>query len=284
MNTHIVDITLDNAQELIIDESAKRIVLVDFWADWCEPCKSLMPVLEKLSEEFGGDFLLAKINADDQQMLASQFGVRSLPTVMVVKDGQPIDGFAGLKSEQEVRDLLSKYLPKSWDKQHGLAKEHIEREEYELAYSLLRDASQASEQQVNIVLALAETSIKLKKFDEAETLLSGVKLVDQDSHYQQICAELTLAKEAKKAPELEALEELFSESPDNKEIALQLAVQYSQHGYHKEALVLLFDIVKSDLQFQSGEAKKTYLDILAVLGKGDPTAVEYQRKLYTLLY
>lgn len=86
-----------------IDESFNRPVVVDFWADWCGPCKNLMPVLEKLANEYAGAFLLAKVNADDQQMISSQFGVRSLPTVMIMQNGQPIDGFNGALPEVQVR-------------------------------------------------------------------------------------------------------------------------------------------------------------------------------------
>ncbi len=108
---NIVDINLENAKQLLVDESFTRPVLIDFWADWCAPCKSLMPILEKLANEYAGAFLLAKVNADEMGMISSQFGVRSLPTVILMKDGQPIDGFAGALPEKEVRELLEKYLP-----------------------------------------------------------------------------------------------------------------------------------------------------------------------------
>ena len=110
-SAHIVDIDESNAQQLLIEESMNRPVVVDFWADWCEPCKQLMPILEKLATEYQGTFLLAKVNADEQQMLAQQLGVRSLPTVMVIKDGQPIDGFSGAQPESAVREMLDKHLP-----------------------------------------------------------------------------------------------------------------------------------------------------------------------------
>ena len=83
---HIVEIDESNAQQLLIEESMTRPIVVDFWADWCEPCKQLMPILEKLADEYQGAFLLAKVNADEQQMLAQQLGVRSLPTVMKFLD------------------------------------------------------------------------------------------------------------------------------------------------------------------------------------------------------
>ena len=107
-SAHIVEIDESNAQQLLIDESMTRPVVVDFWADWCGPCKQLMPILEKLADEYQGAFLLAKVNADEQQMLAQQLGVRSLPTVMVIKEGQPIDGFSGAQPESAVREMLEK--------------------------------------------------------------------------------------------------------------------------------------------------------------------------------
>ena len=110
-SAHIVEIDESNAQQLLIDESMTRPVVVDFWADWCGPCKQLMPILEKLADEYQGAFLLAKVNADEQQMLAQQLGVRSLPTVMVIKEGQPIDGFSGAQPESAVREMLDKHLP-----------------------------------------------------------------------------------------------------------------------------------------------------------------------------
>lgn len=115
MSDYIVNIDETNAAALLIDESNRRPVVVDFWADWCEPCKVLMPLLEKLAHEYQGAFLLAKVNADEQQGITQQFGVRSLPTVMVIQNGQPVDGFAGAQPETAVRELLGKYLPKPWD-------------------------------------------------------------------------------------------------------------------------------------------------------------------------
>lgn len=284
MNEHMVEITAENAQALLIEESFKRPVVIDFWADWCAPCKALMPVLEKLATEYAGQFLLAKVNADEQQMISSQFGIRSLPTVMVMKDGQPVDGFAGAQPERAIRELLDKYLPKPWDLQLQQARQLIEQEKHNEALGLLKSAYTDSGERADIACELASVLVHVRRYSDAEEVIKKIKMVDQDEAYQQVKAQLELAQEAKKAPELDALEKQFAADPDNRELAFQLAVQYGQHQYYKEALELLYPLLQKEINFNEGEAKKIFMDILAVLGKGDPLAAEYQRKLYTLLY
>ena len=106
------DVTVDlvGGGRFRLSEQRGKVVVLDFWASWCEPCKVLMPLLEKIANEYRGAFLLAKVNADEQQMIAQQFGVRSLPTVMVIQNGRPVDGFVGAKPEAQLRQLLEKYL------------------------------------------------------------------------------------------------------------------------------------------------------------------------------
>ncbi len=284
MQTYKVDITEANAKAQLIDESFNRPVMVDFWADWCGPCKSLMPVLEKLAEEYAGDFLLAKVNADEQGMIAAQFGVRSLPTVMIIKDGRPIDGFVGAQPETEVRNLLDKHLPKPWDKQLDDAARLREEGDNAGALVLLKDAYATSNQRADIACALAETYIVLNRTAEAEAILAKVRLADQGPAFEQVKAMLELAQNAEKAPEVHALEQQLQAEPDNQEVKFQLAVQYSQHEYHRDALELLYQLLQKNLNARDGEVRKVFTDVLAVLGKKDPLAVEFQRKLYSLLY
>ncbi|WP_369799013.1 thioredoxin [Cellvibrio sp. pealriver] len=280
----VVDITLDNAQQYLIDESFQRPVVIDFWAEWCGPCKNLMPILEKLATEYAGAFLLAKVNADDQQMISSQFGVRSLPTVMIMQNGQPVDGFTGALPEVQVREVLAKYLPKPWEAPLQQAQELMAIAQFAEALPLLRNAYDASKQLPSIALLIAQCHIELNRFDEAETLLSNIKMADQDARYEQLIAQIMLKKQAAKTPELAALEAAYAEAPHDLSVRYQLALQYHQESQYRPALEHLLEVLRKDRNFAEGEARKTFTSIIAALGKADLLAIEYQRKLFTLLY
>lgn len=284
MNDCIVNIDESNAAQLLIEESHKRPVVVDFWADWCEPCKVLMPLLEKIATEYQGAFLLAKVNADEQGAIVQQFGVRSLPTVMVIQDGQPVDGFAGAQSEVQVRELLAKYLPKPWDGLLQLAQEALAEGDFPRALTPLRQAWEDSGRLYEITVALIHALIESLRLDEAQTLLDGVRMADQDAAYEQLRAQLEIKREAAKSPEIEALEAQLAANPDDLDVRHQLAVQFTNAGQFKDAMEHLITILRQDREHGDGATRKALLDTIASLGKGDPLAAQYQRKLYSLLY
>jgi len=280
----IVNIDESNAARLLIEESHNRPVVVDFWAHWCEPCKVLMPLLEKIANEYQGAFLLAKVNADEQQMIAQQFGVRSLPTVMVIQNGQPVDGFSGAQPEAQVREMLEKYLPKPWDGLLQLAQEAIEQENFAQALTPLRQAWEESGKLYEITVVYVHALIECLRLDEAEAILNDIRMADQDTTYEQLCAQLEIKLEAAKSPEIEALERQLVANPDDLDVQYQLAVQYTDAGQFKNAMENFVAILCRDLEHGDGATKKLLLDTIASLGKGDPLAALYQRRLYSLLH
>ncbi len=284
MTDYIVNIDASNAAALLIEESHKRPVVADFWSDRSAPCKVLTPLLEKIATEYQGAFLLAKVNADQQPGIAQQLGVRNLPTVMVIQGGQPVDGFAGAQSETFVRKMLEKYLPKPWDAllQQGLAA--MELGDFNGALAPLRQAWVESRQQHDITLAYTHALIESLRLDEAATVLDGVRMADRDAGYEQLRAQLQIKREAAKSPEIEALEQQLSARPDDLDVRYQLGVQYTNNKQFREAMEHLIAILRKDLGHGDGNTKRMLLDTIASLGKGDPLAVEYQRKLYSLLY
>ena len=281
---NVIEIDQNNAQQYLIDESFNRPVVVDFWADWCAPCKQLMPLLEKLADEYAGAFLLAKINADEQQGISQQLGVRSLPTVMVFKDGQPVDGFAGAQPETAVREMLQKHLPSPWDGKIAEATELLDQGDTAGALALLRAAWEESSKLLDITLAYAGALLEANRLDEAEEVLSEVRLVDRDALHEQLMAQIELKREAGKSPEIEALEAELANDDSNHGVRVKLAVQLTTGAHYRDALEHLLVVLRADRDWNSGEAKRLYLDTIASIGKGDPLAAEYQRKLFSLLY
>lgn len=279
---NIVEINLENFQQVILEGSQQKLVMVDFWADWCEPCKDLMPILEKLASEYSEHLLLAKVNCDEQQQIAMQFGVRSLPTVMLVKDGQPIDGFAGAQPEGEIRKLLEKHLPKPEDALLQQAQQLVVAGDYQSAFAPAKQAFELDESRIDSRFLLADIYIELSKVSQAKDLLEVVGLADQDNTYQALMGKIELAEQAADSPEIQALQAQLQQKPDDLELKVQLGVQLQQAGRVEEALELLLSVLKKDMAF--GDARKLYLDTINALPDGDPLASQYRRKIYSLMY
>lgn len=282
---NVVDVTAENFQQVMFEESKQRLVLLDFWADWCAPCKALGPILERLAEQYGGQFLLAKINADEQQAITAQFGVRSLPTVAFVKDGQPIDAFQGLEPEAAIRERLDKHLPAVWQKNVDEAQRLMSEGQFDQALPLLLEAYALSENDISVGFVMADCYLHLKRVKEAQALLTNATIEYQvDPYYKELMARLELIQEAAETPAIQELQNRLNEHPEDLSVHYELAIQYNQAQRNGEALELLLAVLQKDRNFHDGMAKKAFLDILSGLPKGDPMAVRFQRKLFTLLY
>ncbi|MDF3125008.1 tetratricopeptide repeat protein [Rheinheimera sp. 1928-s] len=281
MSANIKPVTIENVRELL-ELSFAQPVLFYFYSERSPACLNLGPVLQRIAQNYPDALTLAVVDCDQEQQLAAHFGVRSVPTVLFIKEGQPVDGFAGEEPEQAILQRLSAFLPKPQDMLLQQAMPLLEQQNWTEAYPLLKEANELASDRVDIRLQLALVQVELGQLDAAEKALATVLMADQDALYQSVKARLELAQQAADSPEVKALEQALVTDPDNKELQQQLAVQYHQVQRSAEALALLFEILKQDLNF--GEAKKLYLDILATLPKGEPLASSYRRKLYSLLY
>lgn len=281
MQQPIVDVSINNARE-VLDASMQKLVLFQFWSARSEGCSQLNPVLEKIVRQYPNQLLLAKVDCDREPDLAMQFGVQSLPTVMMIKQGRPVDGFAGVESEQAILAKLAEYLPKPEDDLLAKAESLLAAHDYAGAYPLLKEAMVLAPQRSDIKVWLADAAVSLGQLPQAEALLAEIKLADQDMLFKTVQAKLQLAKDAADTPEIQALEAALAQDSSDNQLKEQLAIQYQAVQRSEEALALLLTILQQDLNF--GSAKKLYLDILAALPKGDSVASQYRRKLYSLLY
>jgi len=282
VTSNIVAITPENFQQVILEDSKSKLILVDFWAEQVPESVELRDKLSTRVAPFAEHIVLATVDCQTQQQIAMQFGVQGLPTAVIVKDGQPIDGVSGPQTDESIEEFLNKHLPKAEDTLLEQAKNHLAEQRINDAYSDAMKAHQLDSERADIKLLLADVSIQLGKIAEAESLLATIKMVDQDSEYQAVMAKLELAAQAADSPEIKALEEKLLADADNIELQHQLAAQYSQVNRHEDALNLLFRLVQKD--GSDTVSKDLLLDVMKALPDGDPLASKFRRKLYTLMY
>ncbi|MDE8742195.1 co-chaperone YbbN [Pectobacterium polaris] len=279
----IVDVNESNLHQ-VLEHSMTLPVLFYFWSGRSQHCLELEPVLDKLAQEYAGQFVLAKVDCDTEQRVAAQFGLRSIPTVYLVKDGQPQDGFQGPQPEEAIRELLKRALPKEEELKVAQAQQLIQEDKLPEAMQLLKDAWQLSQQRSDIGLMLAEVQIQINRSEDAEAVLATIPLQDRDTRYHSLVAQIELLKQAADTPEIQHLQQQLDVDPQNAELAVQLALQLHQVGRNEEALELLMGFLKNDLTVANGSARKTLMDIMAALGTSDALAARYRRQLYSLLY
>ena len=265
---NIVNINESNLQQTL-EQSMTTPVLFYFWSERSQHCLQLTPVLESLAAQYNGQFILAKLDCDAEPMVASQFGLRAIPTVYLFQNGQPVDVFQGPQPEEAIRALLDKVLPREEELKARQAIEFIEAGNHADALPLLKEAWQISNQSSEIGLLLAETQIALNRSDEAEAVLKTIPLQDQDTRYQGLVAQIELLKQAADTPEIQQLQQQVASNPQDAVLATQLAIQLHQVGRNEESLELLFSHLKKDLTAADGQARKTFQEILAALGTGE---------------
>jgi len=282
VTTNAIEITLDNFQQIIIEESKTKPVLVDFWAEQVPESLDLKAKLGFGLQGLEAHILYVTVDCQTQQQIAQQFGIQGLPTAILVKDGQPLDGLTGPQSDDQINEFLAKHLPKKEELLLAQAQQLLADNNVNDAFTVISNAYQLDSERADIKLVLSDVYLQTGKTSEAESLLATILMVDQDSYYQALIAKLELAIQAADSPEIKALEAQLVSDTDNVELQHQLVAQYSQVNRHEEALNLLFRLMQKD----SGDAvsKSLYLDVLKSLPDGDPLANKYRRKLYTLMY
>lgn len=279
----IFDVNESNLSQLV-EQSMNIPVVFYFWSAQSPHCHELTGTLDKLANEYAGLFVLAKVNCDEQPSVAAQFGLRAIPTVYLLQNGQPVDGFQGPQPEEFVRDMLSRTLPKPEEISASQAAELMAEGKTAEALPLLKEAHQLAPKNSDITLLYAEALIALNQLDEAQTLLDSVPLQDKDSRYQGLVSQIDLQRQAADTPEIQQLQQSFAADPENTALAIQLALKLHEVSRNEEALALLFSFLKTDLSAADGAMKKTMMDIMSAMGTGDALASQYRRKMYSLLY
>jgi len=280
MSEHALDVGIADFAQQVIEESKHRPVVVDFWAPWCGPCKSLKPILEKLAAEYGGKFLLAKINSDDNQELAARYGVRGIPSVKAFVNGEPVDEFSGALPEGEVRAFLDRLVPSPADEMRAQAAALRGAGDLSAALQKLADASRIAPDHVGVRLDAAEIMLDLNEADEAQRLM-GNMADDADLRVPQLKARLQFMRAA--GEDQAALAARVTANENDLEARLKLANLLVAAGQHEAGMDQLLEIVRRDRSFGDDIGRKTLLSVFDLLGGGELVS-RYRRLLSSVLY
>jgi len=282
---HVFDATTETFETEVLQKSLQTPVLVDFWATWCGPCKTLGPMLEKLAGEYHGAFELAKVDVDKEQQIAAAFQIRSVPTVFLVKGGQIVDGFPGAVPEGQLREFLT---------QHGVVPLEAAPDEEEAAEAppldpqaqvdVLRAAIAAEPDKEELKLDLALALLQTGATAEATALIDALPAnLSTDDRAVRARARLEFASALQDAPAAEVLEARIAANGDDLQARHLRGVQLLLSGQDAAALEQFLDMLRRDRSYDDGRPRKLLIDAFKVIEDEDLVG-QYRRRMASLLF
>lgn len=279
------DVTAEDFASRVIEASHRQPVLVDFWATWCGPCQALLPVLTRLADSYQGAFLLAKVEIDQQPALAQQFGVRSVPTVKLFKNGQIVDEFMGALPEGQIRAILDKHIVKASDAAMQQALQRYGQGDTKAALAEMGKILEADPDNASNALIYADVLLQEGQFEEARQWLDTLPAsLRDDPRVTALRARLEFVQLAESAPDEASLQQSLENDPGNSEARYQLAIRRLLQGRHEAALEDLLYLVKHDRKYGDDAARKALLKIFDMLGEEHELVGRYRRQLAMALH
>ena len=262
INQFIKDTTTASFSEDVIEASSHSLVIVDFWAPWCGPCKQLTPTLEKIVGEFGGNILLCKVNVDENQAIAAQMGIQSIPAVFAFKDQKPIDGFMGNITEDELRKFFDKHANTQDTKVDELLQDVInlkQEKNYEEALTILESIATDNSDNIDVILEIADCYLQMEKFDFANDFLASL------------------------SPQI-LNNEKIRKNPSDHQSRIDLSLYYNSVGDKSSAADLLIKSIHIDREWNEKAAQSQLLKFFEAWGFADPVTVEKRKDLSAILF
>ncbi len=294
INTNIFDATSENFETDVLEASKTTPILIDFWAPWCQPCKQLMPLLEKIVNAAGGKVKLAKVNIDDEKALAQAFQVQSVPTVIAVFQGQPVTGFQGVQPESQIQTLVDQLASMGGDQPAQEATINIEEtlekaeealkvKDFEGAQIFYGQVYEADETHVKAYAGLIRTAIGAGEKDYAFHLIEQVpEEISKTPEFQSVQKFYEATNQS--TDDLADLEKALEKSPENNQKRFDYAQKLFAAGKYDEAFDQLILIIGKDREWEDAKARKELISYFDFLGHSDPLTVEGRKKLSSVLF
>lgn len=282
--THAFDVDKQNFEADVLQASLDTPILVDFWATWCEPCKTLGPMLEKLAAEYNGAFRLGKVDVDAQQELAGMFGIRSIPTVMLVKDGQPLDGFTGALPEGQLREFLSRHVQPLEALPVDAAIDDAVPETPEQSINRVQQAIAAEPDRSDLKLDLAMALMRAGQASAAAAELAALPAnLATDARAVRLHHQLDLARALEGAPPRDELQQRILADGNDWAARDLLGVRLLLEGDAAAGLDQFLTIMQHARDWNDGQVKKRLLAAFATLDDADLVG-RYRRRMASLLF
>ena len=292
-NSLIIDVITDNFMTDVIEQSKETPVIVDFWATWCEPCKQLTPIIERIIKEKNGKVILAKMNIDESPEVAQQLKIQSIPAVMAFNDGQPIDGFIGVQSEKNIIEFVNKIssLKNSSTIEENISagKKYMNEGDIETATLVFSEILKIEPDNISAKSLLARCLIKNDQLNDAEKIIDSLPVgAESNQDYISVRSELEIFKNAKNNPisdnEEQELRNNIDKQPENYHLRLDLSKILMAKGENEEAINQLLRIIEVNPKWNDGEARKQLIEIFNILGNENILVTEGRKKLSSMLF
>jgi len=287
--TNIIDINQDQFLEKVVEKSKTTPVLVDFWAPWCGPCKQLTPVLEKLVKSKNGKIILAKVNVDENQGIAAQLKIQSIPTVYGFIDGRPIDAFQGAQPESQIEKMIDKLIeatpgneiPKLLEEAESFFKD----QKFDDALQIYENLISLDPGNPKCISGMLRCLMQLNRYQEASEILESLdKKTIEDQEIQKIKRLIENINSSSEGKTVEELKLILSSDPNNHDLRYELAEKYFSQNQSAEAFQELLNIFSNNAKWNDEAARKKLLEYFDLLGFADPNVIEARKKLSSLMF
>ena len=276
--------SFDQFDAQVVQKSFDRLVVLDFWAEWCAPCKELTPTLERLAAEMNGLWLLVKINVDENPEIARAFGIQNIPQLLAVSRGELIHQLAGGHPEEAIRSWLSQLLPSQAETFAAEAEKLLESDP-KAAEAKLREALALEPDQSRFLIRLGEILVHQNRLDECKSIIERLELRGfMEPEAEHLKAEYDLRAVAAESGDVTSLRDQVKQEPDNLNLRLQLAETLAANNQYQEAFEICLELIAKDRATMLEPAKQAMVTMFQVLGPASELTQTYRRKLSTILY